>query len=116
MNDRPEIADGSPRSIVNDCWNRIGVHGDVSCPELEQHVHCRNCPVYSAGAMVLLDGDLPANYLSDWASHFAQPEEAAELDTQSVVFFRIGAEWLALLKGGGKGVVNLLPLSPLPPP
>jgi chemotaxis-related protein WspD len=114
MNDRPDIAGDCSRSIVNDCWNKIGVYGDASCPELEQHVHCRNCPVYSAGAMVLLDGDLPVNYLSDWTNHFAQPAEAAELDTQSVVIFRVGAEWFALSTGVVSEVVNLIPIHSLP--
>ena len=35
---------------VDDCWNRIGVSGDQSCEKLEQHVHCRNCEVYSSAA------------------------------------------------------------------
>ena len=38
------------RAGLNDCWNKIGVRGDGSCPELARHVHCRNCPVYSASA------------------------------------------------------------------
>ena len=33
----------------DDCWNRIGISGDRSCPELVQHVLCRNCPVFEAG-------------------------------------------------------------------
>ena len=32
------------------CWRRIGVAGDRTCPELAQHVHCRNCPVYAGAA------------------------------------------------------------------
>ena len=32
---------------IDDCWNRIGVHGDKSCPLLDEHVHCRNCAVYA---------------------------------------------------------------------
>ena len=35
---------------IDDCWNRIGVHGDKSCPLLSEHIHCRNCAVYSAAA------------------------------------------------------------------
>jgi len=35
------------------CWRRIGVSGDRSCPELAQHVHCRNCPVYAGAAQRL---------------------------------------------------------------
>jgi chemotaxis-related protein WspD len=30
---------------LDDCWNRIGVRGDGSCRELEQHIHCHNCSV-----------------------------------------------------------------------
>jgi len=96
MNDRPTITPGSTRSVINDCWNTIGVRGDASCPELAQHVHCRNCPVYSAAAVGLLDGDLPAKYLADWMSHYAQEKPVEAHDTHSVVIFRIGAEWLAL--------------------
>ena len=40
---------------VDDCWNRIGVFGDKSCPRLERHIHCRNCEVYGAAAIALLD-------------------------------------------------------------
>ncbi|MFO6078862.1 hypothetical protein ACLBUY_12210, partial [Pseudomonas aeruginosa] len=40
---------------VDDCWNRIGVHGDKSCERLAEHVHCRNCEVYAAAATYLLD-------------------------------------------------------------
>ncbi len=39
-----------PEIAIDDCWNRIGVRGDGSCPELKRHIHCRNCPVYSAAA------------------------------------------------------------------
>ena len=40
---------------IDDCWNRIGIHGDNSCPLLIEHIHCRNCAVYSAAATRLLD-------------------------------------------------------------
>ena len=35
---------------VDDCWNRIGIHGDKSCERLAAHVHCRNCEVHAAAA------------------------------------------------------------------
>lgn len=82
-------------SIV-DCWNTVGVRGDGSCVELARHVHCRNCPVHSRAAMALLDREPPGNYVAASTAHFAQPQAAPERDTQSVVVFRIGAEWLAL--------------------
>jgi chemotaxis-related protein WspD len=40
---------------IDDCWNRIGVHGDKQCPLLERHIHCRNCEVHAAAATRLLD-------------------------------------------------------------
>src|ERR1700674_3487561 len=91
LNGEPE----QTRIVVNDCWNRIGVGGDGSCVELEQHVHCRNCPIYSAAALSLLDRDLPDAYQSDWADHFAQAKPSREADTHSAIIFRIGPEWFA---------------------
>lgn len=81
---------------LNDCWNRIGVRGDASCPELVQYVHCRNCPVFAAAAGDLLDRELPPGYLAEWTKHFAEPEVVRDPDTHSGVIFRIGQEWLAL--------------------
>src|SRR5882724_3480372 len=84
------------RSASADCWNRIGVRGDSSCPQLEQHIHCRNCPVYSAAAAHLLDTAPPADYLSHWTQQVAQKSALTEITTHSVVVFRVDAEWLAL--------------------
>jgi chemotaxis-related protein WspD len=82
-------------AAVDDCWNKIGVHGDASCPELMRHAHCRNCPVYSATALTLLDRDLPAEHLSEWTEHFAQAKSIAQPDTESAIIFRVGAELFA---------------------
>src|ERR1700720_4207925 len=86
---------GQTHIVVNDCWNSIGVGGDGSCVELKQHVHCRNCPTYSAAALSLLDRDLPEAYQSDWADHFAQAKPPQEPDTHSAIIFRVGPEWFA---------------------
>ncbi|MBI3900007.1 MAG: purine-binding chemotaxis protein CheW [Gammaproteobacteria bacterium] len=83
-------------AAIDDCWNKIGVHGDSSCPQLAQHIHCRNCPVFAAAATELLDGELPADYLQEWTRHFAQSQQIGQLNTESAVIFRIGVEWLAL--------------------
>ena len=83
-------------------------------PELKKHVHCRNCPVYSAGAAELLDGDPPASYLADRTSHFAQPKRAEDIETRSVVIFRVASEWLALPTSVVMEVANLLPIHSLP--
>src|SRR5437773_6441225 len=94
MRDPPGSSDA--RLVIDDCWNRIGVRGDASCPELEQHVHCRNCPKYSTAALALLDRDPPAEYRSHWTGHFAQGKQIQEPDAHSAVIFRIGTDWFAL--------------------
>jgi chemotaxis-related protein WspD len=102
------------RSLIHDCWNRIGVSGDASCPELKKHVHCRNCPVYSAAAVELLDRDLPENYSDECTRRVAQRKPEAAGDTQSVIVFRIGSEWLALPTTVFKEIVGIRPVHSLP--
>ena len=113
MNVRTPLED-LDRPAINDCWNRIGVRGDGSCPELRQYVHCRNCPVYSAGAAALLDADAPASYFADRTAHFAAPAPAEDGETRSVVIFRVASEWLALPTAVVIEVSNLLPIHSLP--
>lgn len=96
MREQSAGAPDTARPSIDDCWNRIGVRGDSSCPELEQHIHCRNCPVYATAAVDRLDADLPADHLARWSSHVAQVKPVVEIDRQAVVVFRIGDEWLAL--------------------
>ena len=76
---------------IDDCWNRIGVHGDKQCPLLERHVHCRNCEVYAAAATRLLDRYA---LMQDHQAAVAAPVE--ENTSRSMLLFRLGEEWLAL--------------------
>jgi chemotaxis-related protein WspD len=87
---------GEGRIAINACWNNIGVHGDASCPELTTFIHCRNCPVYAAAAVDLLDIDTPAFDIERRTHDVAQDVPQAERDLYSVVVFRVGSEWLAL--------------------
>jgi len=87
---------GGVTPAVTSCWNTIGVQGDRTCPELDVHVHCRNCPVYSDAAAALLDRPAPEEFTIDRTRHFGAPKAADERETQSVVIFRIGREWFAL--------------------
>lgn len=81
---------------VNNCWNSIGVHGDSSCKELKQTIHCRNCGVYSKAASKLLDAEPPADYIAHWTEQASRKRDVAERATVSVMIFRIGKEWFAL--------------------
>lgn len=78
---------------VDDCWNRIGVRGDKSCTRLPEHIHCRNCPVYAAAAIRLLD-----RYSLGDASAARAPQvvEAAPAEGRAYLIFRLGDEWLGL--------------------
>lgn len=81
---------------VHDCWNQIGVEGNHTCRELARHVHCHNCPVYSAAAAQFLDRPLPPDYRREWTEHFAGEKRLATPARISAVIFRLGGEWLAL--------------------
>lgn len=87
---------GSSRPTLDDCWNRIGVRGDRSCPRLLEHIHCRNCPVHAAAAEQLLHIDLPAGYQAQSTQHLAEPLPQDNANTYSAILFRVGAEGLAL--------------------
>jgi chemotaxis-related protein WspD len=99
----------------NDCWNRIGVFGDGTCPELAKVIHCRNCPVYAAGGRSLLEREPPADYLREWTQALAEAkdEDQAE-DTLSVLIFRLGREWLALPTHVCQEVAEMRPIHTLP--
>lgn len=78
------------------CWNRIGVRGDRTCPELLKVTHCHNCPVFAAAGRRFLDAPSPAGYLAEWTTRLAVRDEPHEGDESSVLVFRLGDEWLAL--------------------
>ena len=84
-----ELQDGN-------CRNTLGVWGDRSCPELREHIHCRNCPVYARTGRAVLERDAGAAYLDLWRSRVATEEAAVANRQRSVVVFRVQGEWLAL--------------------
>lgn len=83
-------------ATIDDCWNRIGVCGDRSCPELARFVHCHNCPVFSTASERLLAAPPPPGYLEEVKARLATPAEVVVPDAHSALVFRIGEEWLAL--------------------
>ena len=100
---------------VNDCWNSaIGLHGDRSCDKLVEHVHCRNCPVYTEGARTVMQRALPAGYRSDWAVQFAAPEPVPVATDRAALVFRIGCEWLSLPAASCVTVAEMAPAHRLP--
>jgi chemotaxis-related protein WspD len=86
----------TPAARAGDCWNRVGVRGDRSCPELPRVGHCHNCPVFAAAARQFLDAAPPEGYLDEWTERLAAEPEQAVAETCSVLIFRLAEEWLAL--------------------
>jgi chemotaxis-related protein WspD len=81
---------------VDDCWSRIGLAGDRTCPELRKFILCPRCPVYSKAGAQLLDRPLPPEYRLELTRRFAQPEKPAAPAKAAAIIFRVETEWLAL--------------------
>lgn len=90
---------------IDDCWNRIGIHADKSCPLLAEHIHCRNCAVYSAAATRLLD-----RYSLQQEDHRQSVAVESDVVTRSLLMFRLGEEWLGLVT---RCLVEVAPLQPI---
>lgn len=90
------LSGGDEPAQVHDCWNVIGVSGNGSCRELVRYIHCRNCPVYSAAALQLLDRPIRDEHRREWTQHFGREKSFTAPARISAVIFRIGNEWLAL--------------------
>ncbi len=95
---------------VDTCWNRIGIYGSKDCPELVAHSHCRNCPVFSRQAALLLDRALPEDELASPLPPAAPPGEP----TQSLMLFRLGAEWFAFPTLALDEIIGPRPVHTLP--
>src|SRR5712691_5819429 len=104
----------APEVEPDTCWSRIGVWGDRQCGELQKHIHCHNCPAYSAAAAQMLDGELPPAYSQQWTEHFARTKEESSQETQSIIILRVGPEWLALPVNFLVEVVGRRPVHSLP--
>lgn len=102
------------RPPVVDCWNLIGVRGDRSCPELQTHIHCRNCPVHAAAARQLLDAETAPEALAAWTRHVGDVTTPVPSDAQAIVIFRLGAEWLALPARVFDEIADQRPIHSLP--
>jgi chemotaxis-related protein WspD len=77
------------------CWNRIGVQGDRTCPEIPKHVHCRNCHVYANAGSHLFNRQPPQEWLDANRARLAELDAPLESDTITVLVFRLSDECIA---------------------
>jgi chemotaxis-related protein WspD len=90
------VGPAAPPAPADECWRRIGVTGDRSCPELESYIHCRNCPVMAAAARTFFDRAAPEGYLEGWRGILEESAGPVEARLESLLVFRLGQEWHAL--------------------
>jgi chemotaxis-related protein WspD len=108
------VPPGEPEARVFDCWNTIGVEGNSSCRELVKYVHCRNCPVYSAAGLQLLNRALTPEYRAEQTSHYATRKKLTTPARLSVLIFRIEAEYFGLPANVFQEVAERRPKHSLP--
>lgn len=106
---------------IDDCWRRIGVRGDGSCPALAEHAHCRNCPTYAQAAAMLLDTRQLEQALQELPEAASLSGVVDDEDTAAqrgaalaCLVFRIGDEWLALPTAALGEVTAPCPVHSLP--
>lgn len=99
---------------LTNCWKKIGIYGDGSCPKLKDHIHCKKCPVYSAAGKRLLDREIPDTYREEWAQLYSRRKEMERTDTIFVVVFRLGGEWFASKTAFIQEIIESRPVHSVP--
>lgn len=85
---------------MSDCWNQIGAEGDRSCDQLKQVTHCYNCPVFAKSGSLLLEREVPTDYIQEWTNTIAERGSALSLrsteEMLSLILFRLANEEFAI--------------------
>ncbi len=93
------------------CWKTKGVYGNLSCKELSEYIHCRNCPQFTKAGRELFNKNFVTNDLLDeWTVKNAIPKTNEQVGDISIVPFRLKDEWFALstnLLIGANGVLSV---------
>jgi chemotaxis-related protein WspD len=83
-------------TVIDDCWNRIGVRGNRSCPELKFAIHCQNCNVFGSASKAFFDRARDPEYEREATDLVAEASNTRLESTCSVVIFALGQELFAL--------------------
>lgn len=124
--DRDAAEPNDATLAFDDCWNRIGTRGDKSCPRLDEHLRCLNCPVFATHAALLLDRPLSGDEMAATARRAAgaspvsaaasagPAQSPAAATRHSVLAFRVADEWFALPTAVLRQIADTRPIHSLP--
>lgn len=93
-------------SEINTCWRNTGINGDNSCAELEEYIHCRNCPAFKAAGRALLGRASAMSQVEQWTDKIGSEREDEKYEAISVGIFKLHNEWLALPTSAFSEVAN----------
>lgn len=103
---------------MNDCWNRIGVEGDRTCDRLQQVTHCHHCPVFSQAGRMLLEREVPSDYIQEWTNAIANRGSVLSVrsteEMLSLILFRLGNEQFAISVRSLQEVIRPIRIHTLP--
>jgi chemotaxis signal transduction protein len=105
---RQSSAGGSPDAS---CRLTIGVWGDSSCALLQEHVHCRNCPVYARGGRLLL---ARSHTVADAGLDTIERASPTAAKLQALMVFRVRGERVAIRAASAREVVEPTTLHRVP--
>lgn len=90
------------------CWRSIGIwsEGSPSCPRLKEMVHCRNCDEFALQGRALFDIKASGDYLHEWQEFLSEERMEVSRSLESVLIFRLGAEWFAFRTATLKEIVE----------
>jgi chemotaxis-related protein WspD len=108
------MASDNMNALPENCWKTIGTFGDMSCSRLDEYIHCRNCRVYAQAGRQLLERPVPGRFVDEWTELLAQPTEHEDLDTFSVLVFRLVTDWMAIRTGSFHEAVQVRPVHSVP--
>ncbi len=83
----------------DNCWDNIGVFGNITCELLEAYEHCHNCPIYLFAGRRLFKKEADEALIEDWTKIYSLEKETDLQNKRSVVLFRIQNEWFAIDTG-----------------
>ena len=78
------------------CWVAQGVWGNKTCDRLSDLYHCSYCPKYKTAAASLLNQPISEIHLSERTEYYRRPRISSQIQTGSLLVFRLGKEWFGI--------------------